>query len=146
MSEKTQTITGGLGLNEDFFKEAEDIVKQNLERYDTISDALAATAAEVRDGELGEVDMKITAYERKLVLAGFVMGCVRANAEARHKLEMIKMLGDMKSMIVGKTGGKTIIGGSKLPKEIIEAMRNDPDLPEELRDILGELESEDDDE
>ena len=73
MSEKSQTITGGLGLNEDFFKEAEDIVKENLEKYDTISDALAATASEVRDGELGEVDMKITAYERKLVLAGYVM-------------------------------------------------------------------------
>ena len=143
MSEKTQTITGGLGLNEDFFKEAEGIVKQNLERYDTISDALAATAAEVRDGELGEVDMKITAYERKLVLAGFVMGCFRANAEARHKFEMLKMLEDMKGMIVGKIGGKTV---GKLPKEIIEAMRNDPDLPEELRDLLGEIEAEDDDE
>jgi hypothetical protein len=140
MSEKTQTITGGLGLNEDFFKEAEGIVKENLERYDTISEALAATAAEVRDGELGEVDMKITAYERKLVLAGFVMGCVRANAEAQHKLEMIKMLGEMKSMVVGKVGGKTV---GKLPKEIIEAMRNDPDLPKELRDILGEIEEDD---
>jgi hypothetical protein len=140
MSEKTQTITGGLGLNEDFFKEAEGIVKENLERYDTISEALAATAAEVRDGELGEVDTKITAYERKLVLAGFVMGCVRANAEAQHKLEMLKMLGEMKSMVVGKVGGKTV---GKLPKEIIEAMRNDPDLPKELRDILGEIEEDD---
>ena len=39
MSEKTQTVTGGLGLKEDFFKEAEEIVKENLEKYDTISDA-----------------------------------------------------------------------------------------------------------
>jgi hypothetical protein len=140
MSEKSQTITGGLGLNEDFFKEAEDIVKENLEKYDTISDALAATASEVRDGELGEVDMKITAYERKLVLAGYVMGCVRATAEASKKLEMLKMLEGMKSMIVGKVGGKTV---GKLPKEIIEAMRNDPDLPEELRDMLGEIEEDD---
>jgi hypothetical protein len=50
------------------------------------------------------------------------------------------MLGEMKSMVVGKIGGKTI---GKLPKEIIEAMRNDPDLPQELRDILGEIEEDD---
>jgi hypothetical protein len=139
MSEKTQTVTGGLGLKEDFFKEAEDIVKENLEKYDTISDALAATAAEVRDGELGEVDMKITAYEKKLVLAGFVMGCVRASAEAKHKLMMIKMLEDMKGMVKGK-------GSSKPPKGLIDMMLNDPDLPEELRDLLGQIEFDEDDE
>lgn len=135
MSEKTQTVTGGLGLKEDFFKEAEGIVKENLEKYDTISDALAATAAEIRDGELGEVDMKITAYEKKLVLAGFVMGCVRASCEAQHKLMML----DMKGMVSGK-------GASKPPKGLIEMMLNDPDLPQELRDILGEIEYDEDDE
>jgi hypothetical protein len=139
MSEKSQTITGGLGLNENFFKEAEEIVKENLEKYDTISDALAATAAEVRDGELGEVDMKITVYERKLVLAGFVMGCARASAEAKQKLMMIKMLEDMKGMVSGK-------GSSKPPKGLIEMMLSDPDLPQELRDILGEIEFGEDDE
>ena len=140
MSEKTQTITGGLGLNENFFKEAEEIVKENLEKYDTISDALAATAAEVRDGELGEVDMKITAYERKLVLAGFVMGCVRAAAEAKHKLMMIKMLEEMKGMVSGSKGSR------KPPRELLEMMLSDPDLPQELRDLLGEIEYDEDDE
>jgi hypothetical protein len=140
MSEKTQTVTGGLGLNDNFFKEAEEIVKENLEKYDTISDALAATAAEVRDGELGEVDMKITAYEKKLVLAGFVMGCIRASAEAKHKLMMLKMLEDMKGMV---SGGK---GSRKPPRELLEMMLNDPDLPEELRDILGQITEDGDDE
>jgi hypothetical protein len=132
MSEKTQTVTGGLGLKENFFKEAEEIVKENLEKYDTISDALAATAAEVRDGELGEVDMKITAYEKKLVLAGFVMGCMRARADAMHKFMMIKMLEDMK--------------GSKPPKGLINMILKDPELPQELRDLLGEMEFDEDDE
>lgn len=139
MSEKNQTVTGGLGLKEDFFKEAEGIVKENLEKYDTISDALAATAAEVRDGELGEVDIKITAYEKKLVLAGFVMGCVRANAEAQQKFMMIKMLEDIKGMVSGK-------GASKPPKGLIDMMLKDPELPQELRDLLGEIEFDEDDE
>lgn len=135
MQDKTQTITGGLGLNENFFNEAEEIVKENLEKYETISDALAATAAEVRDGELGEVNLKITTYERKLVLAGFVMGCIRTSAEAKQKLFMIKQMEDMKEMLGKKSGG--------LPKGLIQAMLNDPNLPEELRKILGEI-SEDD--
>jgi hypothetical protein len=138
MSEKTQTVTGGLGLKDDFFKEAEEIVKENLKKYDTISDALAATAAEVRDGELGEVDMKITAYEKKLVLAGFVMGCMRASAEAKQKLMMLEMLEDLK----GKIGKSS----SKPPKGLIEMMLNDPDLPEELRGLLGQIEFDEDDE
>lgn len=139
MSEKNQTVTGGLGLKDDFFKEAEGIVKENLEKYDTISDALAATAAEVRDGELGEVNMKITAYEKKLVLAGFVMGCVRATAEAQQKLMMIKMLEDMKGMVSGKGPGKP-------PKGLIDMMLKDPEIPKELRDLLGEIEFGEDDE
>jgi hypothetical protein len=139
MSGKTETVTEGLGLKNDFFEEAEGIVKQNLEKYDTISDALAATAAEVRDGELGEVDIKITAYEKKLILAGFVMGCMRASSEAKQKLMMLKMLEDMKGMVSGK-------GSSKPPKGLIDMMLNDPDLPQELRDLLGEIEYGEDDE
>lgn len=135
MSEKTPSITGGLGLKEDFFKEAEAIVKENLEKYDTISDALSATAAEVRDGELGEVDLKITAYEKKLVLSGFVMGCIRTSREATQKMMLLKMMTDLK----GKGSGKP-------PKGLIEMMLKDPDLPEELRDLLGEIEYDEDDE
>ena len=133
MSEKTETVTGGLGLKEDFFEEAEGIVKQNLGKYDTISDALAATAAEVRDGELGEVDIKITAYEKKLILAGFVMGCIRSQEQVQQKMQMIQMLSEMKGM-----------ASKGLPKGLIDMMLNDPDLPQELRDLLGEISEEDD--
>ena len=83
--------------------------------------------------------MKITAYEKKLVLAGFVMGSVRARAEAQHKFMMLKMLEDMKGMVSGK-------GASKPPRGLIEMMLNDPDLPQELRDLLGEIEYDEDDE
>ena len=133
MSGKNETVTEGLSLKNDFFEEAEGIVKQNLGKYDTISDALAATAAEVRDGELGEVDIKITAYEKKLILAGFVMGCIRSQAEVQQKMQMIQMLSEMKGM-----------ASKGLPKGLIESMLNDPDLPQELRDLLGEISEEDD--
>jgi hypothetical protein len=49
------------------------------------------------------------------------------------------MLEDMKGMVAGK-------GSSKPPKGLIDMMLNDPDLPQELRDILGEIEYNEDDE
>jgi hypothetical protein len=64
---------------------------------------------------------------------------MRASAEAKHKMMMLKMLEDMKGMVKGK-------GSSKPPKGLIDMMLNDPDLPQELRDLLGEIEFDEDDE
>jgi hypothetical protein len=134
MSEKKElTVTEGLGLESEFFKEAESIVKNNLKKYDTISEALAVTAGEVRNSELGEVAVSITAYERKLILAGFVMGCIRTAADATQKLQMLKMM--------------MMLGGSKktsLPPGMLDAMLSDPECPEELKNILRELGEDDD--
>ena len=134
MSEKKElTVTEGLGLESEFFKEAESIVKNNLKKYDTISEALAVTAGEVRNSELGEVNVSITAYERKLILAGFVMGCIRTAADATQKLQMLKMM--------------MMLGGSKktsLPPGMLDAILSDPDCPEELKNILRELGEDDD--
>jgi hypothetical protein len=134
MSEKKElTVTEGLGLESVFFKEAESIVKNNLKKYDTISEALAVTAGEVRNSELGEVNVSITAYERKLILAGFVMGCIRTAADATQKIQMLKMM--------------MMLGGSEktsLPPGMLDAILSDPDCPEELKNILRELGEDDD--
>ena len=132
---KDSTITEGLGLESGFFKEAELIVKNNLHKYDTISEALAVTAGEVRNNELGEVSVNITAYERKLILAGFVMGCIRTAADATEKLEMLKFM-----MMMKGTSSKSI------PKEILSMMLSDPECPDDLKEILRKLDTEDDDE
>ena len=132
---KDSTITEGLGLESGFFKEAELIVKNNLHKYDTISEALAVTAGEVRNNELGEVSVNITAYERKLILAGFVMGCIRTAADATEKLEMLKFM-----MMMKGSPSKSI------PKEILSMMLSDPECPDELKEILRKLDTEDDDE
>ena len=132
---KDSTITEGLGLESGFFKEAELIVKNNLHKYDTISEALAVTAGEVRNNELGDVSVNITAYERKLILAGFVMGCIRTAADATEKLEMLKFM-----MMMKGTSSKSI------PKEILSMMLSDPECPDELKEILRKLDTKEDDE
>jgi len=132
MSEKNQTITGGLGLKEGYFDEAKDLVMKKLKDLDTISDALEAVAEVVRDEELGETNFRVSDYEKKLILCGFVMGCVRSEAEMSHKLDELKMVFHL--MMMSKQVGKDPDGNP-----IMGGVINGKDLPKELRDLLDKL-------
>lgn len=132
MSEKTQTITGGLGLKEGYFDEAKDLVLKKLKDLDTISDALEAVAEVVRDEELGETNFRVSDYEKKLILSGFIMGCVRSEAEMSHKLDELKMVFHL--MMMSKQVGKDPEGNP-----IMGGVINGKDLPKELKDLLDKL-------
>ncbi|NBW56725.1 hypothetical protein EBR43_02855 [bacterium] len=132
MSEKNQTITEGLGLNEEYFEAAKDLVINKLEGLETISEALEAAAESVRDEELGESNFRISDYEKKLILAGFIMGCIRTESMMSQKLDELKAVMTLMAMSkkIGKNkDGSPIFGG------IIDAS----DMPNELRDLLEKL-------
>ncbi len=138
MSEKNQTVTGGLGLEESFFESAKEIVVGKLKEYDTISEALEAAAEDVRDEELGESNFRVSDYEKKLILAGFIMGCVRTESLTSQKLDELKLVMSLMAMSkkIGKDkDGSPIFGGA------IDAS----DMPKELRDLLEKLSGGDDD-
>lgn len=132
MAKNKSTITGGLGLSEDFFGKAQEMVLSKLKAFDTISDALESAAEGIRDEELGESNLKVSDYEKKLILSGFIMGTIRASAEVDHKMKELKLLMHLMQMSkkVGEDGkGGAIFGGAISPG----------DIPEELRDILGKM-------
>jgi len=139
MSEKNQTITGGLGLNEGYFEEAKDLVLKKLKDLDTISDALESVAEVVRDEELGETNFRVSDYEKKLILCGFVMGCFRTESEMSRKLDELKAV--MGLMMMSKQVGKDPSGNP-----ILGGVINGEDLPPELRDLLDKLSGGDGDE
>jgi TPP-dependent 2-oxoacid decarboxylase len=139
MSEKNQTITGGLGLNEGYFDEAKDLVLKKLKDLDTISDALESVAEVVRDEELGETNFRVSDYEKKLILCGFVMGCFRTESEMSRKLDELKMV--MSLMAMSKE-----IGKDKEGNPILGGVINGENLPPELRDLLDKLSGGDGDE
>jgi hypothetical protein len=143
MAKDKSTISGGLGLSDSFFEKAQELVLEKLKAFDTISDALESAAEGIRDEELGESNLKVSDYEKKLILSGFIMGTIRASAEAKHKLDELKLLALLmeKSKKVGEDEkGGAIFGGAISPG----------DIPEELRGILGKIigrqKDEDDDE
>lgn len=130
MSKKDQTITGGLGLEDGYFEQAKDKVLKKLKDLDTISDALEAVAEEVRDDEFGESNIRVSDYEKKLILSGFVMGCVRTETHLKGKLDELKMVMHLMMMAkqLGKDGeGNPIMGGAvslgELPDELQEIMK-----------------------
>jgi hypothetical protein len=132
MAEKNQTITGGLGLSEGYFDKAKDLVLKKLKDLDTISDALEAVAEDIRDEELGEANFRVSDYEKKLILSGFVMGCVRSEAEMSHKLDELKAV--MTLMMMSKQIGKDPDGNP-----IMGGVINGKDIPKELKDLLDKL-------
>jgi len=132
MSEKNQTITGGLGLDEGYFETARESVKNKLEALNTISEALEAVAEDLRNEELGEVDFDVSDYEKKLILSGFIMGCVRSETHMAEKLEELKFM--MHLMAMSKQVGTGEDGSA-----ILGGMLNAADLPKELRDILEKI-------
>ena len=137
MSEKNQTITGGLGIQEGYFEAAQERVVKKLKDLDTISDALEAVAEEIRDEEFGESNLRVSDYEKKLILTGFIMGCVRSEAHMSQKLDELKMV--MSLMAMSKQVG-TSEDGSPILGGILDAK----DMPKELRDLLEKLSGEND--
>ena len=140
MSKNTETVTGGLGLEESYFEEAKELVLGKLKALDTISGALEAVAEDLRNEELGEVDFDVSDYEKKLILAGFIMGSIRTETTFSHKLDELKMMFHLMAM-------SKQVGTNKDGSPILGGMIDAKDMPKELRDLLERLsgENEEDD-
>jgi hypothetical protein len=81
---KPMTITEGMEIESDFFEKSQNRVKELWGKHSLLSDLLLALAQETRDEALGKIEAPITSYEKKLILAGFMVGIVK---ERQNKLE-----------------------------------------------------------
>jgi len=114
------SITGGLGLEEACFEQLKEISRKKFSENDTISDALEAIAEDVRDNTLGEANLRVSQYEKKLILAGYISGLIKSEGKMK-KLKMITSL-----ILAARSGGiEEIEGGfsgcidlSEMPKEL----------------------------
>ena len=138
MSKNNETITGGLGIQEGYFEASRERVLKKLKDLDTVSEALEAVAEEVRDEVFGESNLRVSDYEKKLILTGFIMGCVMSETHMSQKLDELKMF--MHFMMMSKE-----IGTSKDGSPILGGIIDPKDMPKELRDLLEKLLGEKDD-
>lgn len=71
--EKKDTISGALGISDGWFESTVEMIRENWGKHETISDIMEWAARETRDEELGVVNADLTVYEKKLVMAGFII-------------------------------------------------------------------------
>ena len=80
-----ETISQGVGIDNSWFEEKADRVVQIWKEHDKVSEALEHLAQEIKDEEF-ETQISITDYEKKLILAGYVIGQAASIIHAEEEL------------------------------------------------------------
>jgi len=100
MSNK-KTLPEALGLSQEWYDETTKRIEKDFgDITETISDYMVVEANNIREEEFGEVDVKLTNYEMKLVLVGYLIGLERVKmnnplgALFQHFLESREEEGD----------------------------------------------------
>lgn len=88
------TITDGLGLEEECFDAMLKVARETYDEQETISDALLIMAFYTQREELNS-SIKLSAYEKKLVLAGYLIGRIQNEVDKKIMMAevVLKMLG-----------------------------------------------------
>ena len=84
------TITEALGIKEGWYEELKAMAERAISELSTVDGVLTTVAKEIREEELGDAG-NLSVYERKLLMAGYTIGCLR-QAQQLRELEMIKAL------------------------------------------------------
>jgi len=84
------TITEALGIKEGWYEELKAMAERAISELETVDGVLTTVAKEIREEELGD-EGNLSVYERKLLMAGYTIGCLR-QAQQLRELEMIKAL------------------------------------------------------
>ena len=85
------TITEGLGIQQGWFEELEQIAKRSMEELDEVSGVLTTVGKEIREEDLGYAEGELSVYEKKLLMAGYTIGSM-AQANKVRELMMLKDL------------------------------------------------------
>ena len=98
----TNTISGGLGLVDSYFEELGQETKEAYQKEDCVSDTLLNMGNRVRKEEL-DTPGALSRYERKILLAGYLVGTFHAQARIQAlKLESLdSALGDFLKKLKG---------------------------------------------
>lgn len=84
------TITEALGIKDGWYEELKEMAERAISELSTVDGVLTTVAKEIREEELGD-EGNLSVYERKLLMAGYTIGCLR-QAQQLRELEMIKAL------------------------------------------------------
>jgi len=84
------TITEALGIKDGWYDELKVMAECAIRELETVDGVLTTVAKEIREEELGD-DGNLSVYERKLLMAGYTIGCLHQSNRQRE-IEMLKTL------------------------------------------------------
>ena len=93
MENKVTTISAGMGLPDGSLDHLLALVSDHWKTQQTVSDALNLISEEVRKEEL-DVNCPMSAYEKKLILAGYLAGRVHGQQDVKE-LALAQALGPL---------------------------------------------------
>ena len=96
------TITEALGIKEGWYEELKAMAERAISELETVDGVLTTVAKEIREEELGD-DGNLSVYERKLLMAGYTIGCIR-QAQQQREIEMIKALKSLVDKLKDQSG------------------------------------------
>ena len=99
MEDERETISQGLGIPNSWFEDKAGRVIEIWKDHDKVSGALEQLAQEIKDEEF-ETQIPITDYEKKLILAGYVIG--HASSVIQSQEEMERIIGKMGFLGLGE--------------------------------------------
>ena len=98
-----ETISQGLGIPNSWFEDKAGRIIQIWKEHEKVSKALESLAQEIKDEEF-ETDISVTDYEKKLILAGYVIG--HASSVIQSQEEMERIIGKMGFLGLGGEDGE----------------------------------------
>lgn len=75
--ENKDSINRGLGIEDSWFDERIGSVGDDYKEFEKVDELMTNQITNVRLSELGEVDAKISDYEKKILLTGYLIGVER---------------------------------------------------------------------
>lgn len=83
-----ETISQGLGISNSWFEDKAGRVIEIWKEHDKVSEALEHLAQEIKDEEF-ETQISVTDYEKKLILAGYVIGHASSVIQSQESMERL---------------------------------------------------------
>lgn len=88
IEDDSETISQGLGIPNSWFEDKAGRVVEIWKEHDKVSDALEHLAQEIKDEEF-ETQIPVTDYEKKLMLAGYVIGHASFVIQSQEEMSRI---------------------------------------------------------
>ncbi len=95
--ENNDSINECLGIKDSWFSERMGSIEKDYADFEKVDELMINQIKDIRLSELGEVDAKISQYEKKILLAGYLIGVERVRLTTNPISDIIDQITNLNS-------------------------------------------------